>query len=292
MQNLEISGRCTGVITISIPAGIPVVAGNFLRIEGVRGRVDLSDGIVVNTDLYAQMSSINDPAANQFTPDIVRVAKSLPGLVVDVTDSSVSLCFPPFGTVLGSPPEYRIRIREGYVRSFVNYDPSNIPWSRLDSSGALLGSPTNATRLKVVLNSIPASIASISWPLPSVGPGTSYLAYVSSTPISGGMASAVYEFVSSNQTEYSDITLESFDLAPVLNISPTNQTSVGAVLAAVSLYPAAETAAACDRSLVRAYRQLSRQLHQHTMGSPERHPGSGGLRCRRQMRYRRCASRQ
>ena len=84
MQNLSITGRCSGFVTINIPPGLTVQANDFLRLEGVRGRIDLSDGAVAGTDLYAQLQSINDPAANTFFPETVRVAKSLPGLRVDV----------------------------------------------------------------------------------------------------------------------------------------------------------------------------------------------------------------
>jgi len=120
VQNLSITGRCSGFVTINIPPGLTVQANDYIRLEGVRGRIDLSDGAVAGTDLYAQLQSIHDPAANTFFPETVRVAKSLPGLKVDVSDANVLLCFPPLGVVPGeTAPDYEIAITEGFVaRSF------------------------------------------------------------------------------------------------------------------------------------------------------------------------------
>jgi hypothetical protein len=259
VQNLSITGRCSGFITINIPAGLTVQANDFLRVEGVRGRIDLSDGAVAGTDLYLQFQSINDPAANTFFPETVRVAKSLPGMVVDVKDANVLLCFPPLGVVPGAnSPNYYIKVTEGFVRAFVS-DDGNI-FNRVDSGNpflsppvlpGLLGSPTNPTEFRFVLNSIPASVADVTWPPTSStyssGGFTSMLVLVpDSDTFTGGIAEATYIYVTQNQTNMSDINLETFTVNPALTISTTNQTDTGTVLAAAALYPFASSPGSCD----------------------------------------------
>jgi hypothetical protein len=259
VQNLSITGRCSGFITINIPAGRTVQANDYIRVEGVRGRIDLSDGAVAGTDLYVQLQSINDPAANTFFPETVRVAKSLPGLRVDVKDANLLLCFP----ILGVPPNtaapnYYIRITEGFVRAFVSAD-GNI-FNRVDSGNlnlqapltpvapGLLGAPTNSTQIRVVLNSIPASVEDVVWPSTSTTTSIgSYLSLVSgSDEYDAGIAEATYTYVTPNQTNASDITLETFDIKPVLELDPDNQGATGVVLAAAALYPFEGTTKACD----------------------------------------------
>jgi hypothetical protein len=52
--------------------------------------------------------------------------------------------------------------------------------------------------------------------------------------------------VTPNQTNASDITLETFDIKPVLELDPDNQGATGVVLAAAALYPFEGTTKACD----------------------------------------------
>jgi len=94
VQNIDVNGRCSGSITINILPGATPAEGDFIRLEGVRGRIDASTGITPGTDLFVAMQSINDPAAQNFTPDIVRVAKSFDGMNVKITQGTLLLCFP------------------------------------------------------------------------------------------------------------------------------------------------------------------------------------------------------
>ncbi len=250
VQNLSITGRCSGFITINIPPGLTVQPNDYLRLEGVRGRIDLSDGAVAGTDLYAQLQSINDPAANSFFPETIRVAKSLPGLKVEIKNGNVLLCFPDYGLAPGTTvPDYKIKITEGFTRAFVAYD-SNIATSRVDTASQLLGAPTNATKIRVVLNSIPASIEDVEWPATSTtytsGSLSSWLVRESTEDIDGGVAEATYVFTTQNQTNMSDINLENFTIVPLLVINEDDQTSTGRVLAAAALYPFEGTTKACD----------------------------------------------
>jgi hypothetical protein len=262
VENLSITGRCAGFLTINIPGGYTVAPGDYIRVEGVRGRIDMSDGIVAGTDLYAQLQSINDPSATQFEPETIRVAKSLPGMTVNVVDDSVLLCFPSYGVSPSEDadyPDYYIRISEGFVRAFVAED-SNAAGAditdRVDTSGDFLGSPTTGTQFRVALNSIPASVASISWggPYYANQGTTSWLQLVpgSTTFVAGtagnpnGYALATFEYYTNNQVGFSDVTLESFNVKPLIVLSNTNQVDTGNVLAGVALYPVAESLSGCS----------------------------------------------
>jgi hypothetical protein len=236
----------------------------------VRGRIDGSDGIVAGTDLYAQLQSINDPSASSFFPETIRVAKSLPGMTVNVTDDSALLCFPSYGVSPSedaSYPDYEIRISEGFVRAFVAAD-SNFAGpditDRTDSGGALLGSPNVGTQFRVALNSIPASVSSISWggPYYSNQGSTSWLQYVSgsATFVAGsagnpnGYALATFQYYTNNQVGFSDVTLESFDVNPLIVLSTSNQVDTGNVLAGVALYPDGGSIGSCSSPSSTPYR--------------------------------------
>jgi hypothetical protein len=227
-------------------------------VEGVRGRIDLSgppQGITPGTDLYASLQSINDPAANLFTPDIVRVAKSLCPYFVSITKDTLLLCFPTSGKY-NTAVTNSITITEGFARAFVDATSNNNPTTaRVDSSttaypGNLLGAPTNNTEFVVYLRDIPASVSAINWQasVPSVQlPTTSFLVLDSSTDISStGEATATYVYVSNEQTDLSDITTETFVLQPGIVLSTSNTVATGTINAGVYLAPFAETLGACS----------------------------------------------
>ncbi len=263
VENLSITGRCSGFLTINIPGGYAVAPGDYIRVEGVRGRIDGSDGIVAGTDLYAQLQSINDPSATQFEPETIRVAKSLPGMTVNVVDDSALLCFPSYGVSPSedaSYPSYYIRISEGFVRAFVAADSNAVGpdiTDRVDTGGFLLGAPTTGTQFRVALNSIPASVASISWggPYYSNQGSTSWLQLVpgSTTFVAGsagnpnGYALATFQYYTNHQVGFSDVRLESFDLNPLVVLSTSNQVDTGNILAGVALYPDGGSIGSCSQ---------------------------------------------
>jgi hypothetical protein len=237
VRNQDINGRCSGFITINLAPGAAPVEGDFIRLEGVRGRVDASLAITPGTDLFADLQSINDPAAALFTPDRVRVAKSLDGMNVEIRADSILLCFPTLGVVGGGAPGYQVRITEGFARAFVDSDANNdgaLLNDRVDSGseaniqtmnagntapvanpGALaLGSPTNSTQFLVWLEGIPTSVSGITWPtavgaLPASSTPNAQLVFQSAGfTASAGIAFAYYSYEAINQTGVSDITVE------------------------------------------------------------------------------------
>jgi len=263
VENIDLNGKYCGFITINLAPGAAVAEGDFIRLEGVRGRIDASGtGLTPGTNFLAQLQSINDPAANQFSPETVRVATSFDGMNVAVSPMNLLLCFQPYGLAPGGSWTNYIKITEGFARAFVDADSvgaSGVDASdRVDSGGQLnpqvyvtngatvsattagfLGAPTNSTQFYVVLDSIPDSVASITWQgavTDQNGTG-SQIVFVSATPITGGVATATYSYEAVNQTGASDLIIETFTLQPVLVLA-AGKTSTGTVNAGVSLAPA------------------------------------------------------
>lgn len=271
VENRDINGRCSGFITINIQPNQTPVQGDFIRIEGVRGRIDASQAITPGTDLYVDLQSINDPAANTFTPDRVRVAKSLDGMNVTITPDTYLLCFAPTGKVSGGG-DSNIVISEGFARAFVDLD-SNIAGvdssDRVDSGNvptatapAFLGAPTNSTQFIVWIEGIPASVAGVTFPASSsTSDANSALSLISSA-FSGtaGTATATYSYEATNQTGESDITYESFELTIVPTLKTDSQTAVGTAVAGVTLGPAYGAASGCASPSNSPYRPRFLQM--------------------------------
>jgi len=259
VENKDINGRCSGFLTLNLPARAEPAQGDFIRVEGVRGRIDASLAITPGTDLYADLQSINDPAANSFTPDRVRVAKSLDGMNVKITPDTLLLCFPttgkaPAGTAI---PSYSIVITEGFARAFVDADSNNDgigQFDRVDSGSttpgfavapAALGDPTNSTQFVVWLDAIPSSVASIAWANSTTHASGAFLRLVSSTfDATSGVALGYYSYEAVNQTNVSDIQVETFTLAPLVTLK-VGATATGTINAGVTLAPAVGAASGC-----------------------------------------------
>jgi hypothetical protein len=245
VENFDLNGRCTGRITIVIPGGLSVseAAGDFLRIEGVRGRIDASLAITPGTDLFVDLQSINDPTANSFVPDRVRVAKSLDGMNVDVEAATLLLCFPATGV----PPdgaaeaENAITITEGFARAFVDRDDNGAGTDRVDSELDGLGIPTNSTRFVISMQDIPASVDDVEWDATvddSTGGTISHLLLESEDfDEDTGVAVATYSYQAANQTGVSDVRVEEFNITPQI-ILKDDATETGTVLVAVTMAPA------------------------------------------------------
>jgi len=256
VENISIAGICFGQITINIGGAASVYesVGDFIRVEGVRGRIATSTAVLQGADLYAALQSINDPAAYSFEEQdaIYRVARSYPGLAARVQgNTALLLCFPTLGIPPGEYPMFSnyIRVSEGFARAFVDIDANNDGLTfndRVDSGddplvangpgyAEALGLPDNSTHVAVALTDIPASVAGIHWP-PYVYNGTSYL-YLDGPPTFSGMdAMAVYRFETPNQVALSDLSTESWDIQPIIELG-ANQTDTGEIKARVALYP-------------------------------------------------------
>jgi len=261
VENIDLGSKLVGFITLNLAPGATPAEGDFIRIEGVRGRIDASGiGLTAGQDFRAQLQSINDPAANQFSPDQVRVATTFDGMNIKVSPMSLLLCFAPTGlTPTGVYTNY-IKITEGFARAFVDADSKNDgapdASDRVDSGGQVapqvyvtngsttsagtasyLGGPTNSTQFAVLLDQIPDSVASVAWEASVTEPNTgAKLVLVSSTQPTAGIATAIYTFEAVNQTGASDLYIETFTLVPKLTLA-LGKTSTNVVRAAVTLAP-------------------------------------------------------
>jgi len=259
VENIDLNGKYVGFITLNLAPGATPAENDYIRVEGVRGRIDASGtGLTPGTNFFAQMQSINDPAAAQFQPETVRVATSFDGMNIKVTPMNLLLCFPPTGLAPGGSYTNSIKITEGFARAFVDADSGAAgvdAADRVDSGGpagvwttdtvtpiasvaGYLGAPTNSTQFYVVLDSIPDSVSSVTWPatVAEANGVASSLVFVSSTGPTAGVATATYSYESVNQTGASDLVIETFTLQPTLTIA-TGKTSTGTVNAGVSLAP-------------------------------------------------------
>ncbi len=249
VENRDINARCTGYVSINLKAGATPVEGDYIILDGVRGRIDASLAITPGTDLYVDLQSINDPSAQNFTPDRVRVAKSLDAMNIEIVSDSLLLCFPPLGKAPGSAaPSYYIKISENFARAFVDLDAaddSSNANDRVDSGGALLGAPTNSTWFAVWMEQIPASVSTIVWDSTVWHSTVSYLKLQSAVfDSTAGTALAYYSFETTDQTNLSDTLVESFTLRPMIYLK-TGNTTTGTIMAAVSLYPSVSCASGC-----------------------------------------------
>jgi hypothetical protein len=179
---------------------------------------------------------------------------------ISVSYDSLLLCFPSDGKPPGSSLTYNIRISEQFARAFVDYDanndgllfndrvdsggpyttdPGSAPYTGTTTSPMLLGDPDNSTQFRITLEAIPSSVASITWPASAASSASSWLILVPGSAVfdkSTGIAIATYSFEATNQTNLSDISFETFDLMPLINLG-SNQTATGQVLASVTLAP-------------------------------------------------------
>jgi len=244
--NKSLGGITYGEIDVTMNGGTALVGYDtvgydYLRLEGVRGRIATSTAVTQLNDLFAKLQSIGDQTAFLFTQDVntVRVATSYPGMQVAVNnDTSLLLCFPTFGFPPRQSIEYGsyIKITEGFARAFVdaNADYNN----RIDSNSNLLGNPTNSTEVIVYLTDIPSSVSAIDWDstVSEDGGVASYLNLEDTGFNGAGDAWAIYSYQASNQLGESDLVQETFTLVPFVYIG-ANQTDTGTLLARASLYP-------------------------------------------------------
>jgi hypothetical protein len=232
VENREINGRCTGFLSINLLPGATLAEGDFIRIEGVRGRIDASSAITPGVDLFVDLQSINDPAANSFAPDRIRVAKSLRGLDASVLFDDLS---------------FSVRIAEAFARAFIDNDANDDGVNfndRTDSTGAALGAPTNSTQFNVRLEGIPSGITSVVWPATSTVASTGSALHLVSSTFSEGVATAVYRFEALDQVNRSDVAVESFSISPAF-IFTAGKCNTDELTASVTLAPAVPAQSGC-----------------------------------------------
>jgi hypothetical protein len=232
VENIDVNGHCAGFVTINLLGGIPLSEGDFLRLEGIRGRIDASAGLTPGTDLFVDLQSINDPTATSFTPDRVRVAKSLKGLNAEVLATGAS---------------FEVRISEGFARAFVDRDAGDngVTGDRVDSTAATLGDPTNSTRFLIRMTGIPDGISGVLWPATSPVAATGAVLRLLDSEKTGPVSTATYSYETVNQVSISDIVSEAFSLTPGFEFTE-GRCRFDGLSTAVTLAPAVPAASGCS----------------------------------------------
>ena len=234
IENQVIGGQCMGFITLNLLPGAVLSDGDYIRIEGIRGRIDASAAVVPGTDLFVDLQSINDPAATSLSLDRVRVAKSLEAMTAEGVSDDLGL---------------RIRVTEGFARAFIDMDANDDGINsndRTDSASGALGAPTNSTQVSIRLDGIPGGVSRIIWPaaVPAF-PSTGAVLRLLDSAFAPGTSEAVYSFEALDQTGSSDLVMESFAVAPFFDFTG-GDCSAENLGARVSLAPAVPHSSACD----------------------------------------------
>ncbi len=203
IENRQVGEQCMGFLTLNLLPGATPAEGDFIHIEGIRGRIDLSTAVAPGTDLFVDLQSINDPAATSFYPDSLRVAKSLEGMTAAVRSD-----------VFG----FQICVTESFPRAFVDSDAGDdgINFNdRVDSAGNAQGAPTQSTQVIIQLDGIPEGVSEVVWPpFSTVFSGTGAELRLLASSLSQGSSRATYSFEAANQTGSSDLAMESFSISP------------------------------------------------------------------------------
>ena len=234
IENRVIGGECMGFFTLNLLPGAVLSDGDYIRIEGIRGRIDASAAVVPDADLFVDLQSINDPAATSLSPDRVRVAKSFQAMTAEIVSGGFGL---------------RIRVTEGFARAFVDMDANDDGINsndRTDSASEALGAPTNSTQVHIRLDDVPGGVAGVIWPVAVPAyPATGALLRLLESEFETGTSEAVYSFEALDQTGGSDIAMESFTIVPSFDfaVGDCNAEMPGV---RVSLAPAVPRSSACD----------------------------------------------
>ncbi len=220
-------GGC--IVTVNIPGGITPGIGDFVEVQGVRGRIDLSPAFVSGTDLNASLNATPSSASLFLAPTVVRVATSQPGVKVTFASITQLLC-------LALNHAGPITIKEGYPGSFVQNVVSAAGTGIPAGARPLFGA-TNNTQIRIIV--VPAAGVTLSWPASVLNTGGS----PSGTPAShlerittATATTQIYEFTTPNQGT-SDLNVESFLISPTITTVPATPPTPSNTTAAVQLFP-------------------------------------------------------
>jgi hypothetical protein len=217
-----------GLLTLSIPGGLVINEGDTIIIDGVRATVT---GLAVATDVNASIQS-NPPNAHSFlNVSTVRVARTNPGLIVNISGVTSPIC------VLPPSPFPVINVLEGFPGAFVQYVTvaGVAPANPRTKYGANLN-----TQIHITIGTLPTPDVTLTWPdtvTASRGVGT--LVLVSSTD-----SDALYQFTTTDQAA-SDLGIEWFAISPTVELAATSGFGQGTIQA--QLYPPAILQSAIPR---------------------------------------------
>jgi len=209
-------GGC--IVAVTVPGALAANAGDYIEIDGVRGRVALTSS-VAGSIITATLTATPSNSSFFTVPNVGNVAISEPGYTQAVVPGVVLQCV---GTASPNPT---LTITEGFNAAFVDYDKSVSDTAAPLNERPVYGA-TNNTQVHINLSNIISGITLV-WPTEvdstqlgvyAGGVGGSALmlnvALTTSTDI-------YYDYVCGNQGTC-DLTTESFPITPTLTDTTTN----------------------------------------------------------------------
>jgi hypothetical protein len=237
----NLSSGCT--VSVTVPEGDTTVVGDYLELDGVRGRVDISPaGDLQGVNLNASLSSTPSTSSLFTVPNGGVVAISqMPWEITKVVAGSALFCL----SVVEDPTIY---FKEDFNGAFVQYvDASGSGGFGLPSDNRPIFGAKNNTELHIVVTGLPTG-TKLAWPTLSstmtlTGGGVSEFSKVSQSSTGDD---AVYEYSTETQGD-SDITLEAFTITPHIS---TVGTVAGTATVQMQLYPPLDSADTNDPTQV------------------------------------------
>ena len=217
------------VVSVVILGALAPAVGDFIEIQGVRGRVDLSPAGApsVGVDIDARLNASPSGSSLFTAPSIVRVATS----AVELTTSVQIACLAP--PLVPSP---EVTVTEGFDGAFVQHVAS-VMGTAVPADARPLAGGINNTQIRIAVADIPVGVT-LTWPVlvagidvATMGTSAGGLELVFSTVI-GTTQTVIYEFVTTSQST-SDITTERFAIVPTVTATP----GVGTATAQVQMWP-------------------------------------------------------
>lgn len=221
------------IVSFTIPGAVATVAGDFLEVQGVRGRIDFFGGVTnIGQNINASLNATPSNSSLFTAPTTVVVATTAVGLNVGtITPTTILQC-------VGITTAPSIVIQEGYNGAFVQHVAQGtiaVPTAARPVFGAV-----NNTQVRITLTSLPTGVT-VAWPatVTSALAGGVFTAGVSGSElvlIATGTSgvTATYAYVCGDQG-VCDITQESFTVAPTVTASPT--AAFGTATAQARLWP-------------------------------------------------------
>lgn len=223
------------VVAVTVPLIGATAAGDYLELQGVRGRVDIFSGGIssVGVNIFASLSATPSNSSLFTVPNAGVVGITNVGLeVVSVVAGSVLQC-------LGGPANSTITVREGFNGAFVQHlavvAPATVaPVNFRPAFGA--AAPGN-TQVRFVTAGAPATMT-LTWPATVTGSIGALVAGVSGSALlrqtTATATSQTYEYACGDQA-VCDVSQESFAVTAVLTVGAT--TPAGSATIQTRLFP-------------------------------------------------------
>lgn len=145
------------VVSINVPANA-VAVGDFIEVQGVRGRVDLSSASAPGVDVNAALNATPSGSALFTAPSIVRVATSAQPRSIVVTSRSYLTC--------AAPPllQPRVTVTELFNGAFVQHVVGTTAASPIPTTARTPDGQASAnTQVTLIVTGIPAGVT-LTWP--------------------------------------------------------------------------------------------------------------------------------